>query len=266
VLAAAARIAAAGRAAWPGVQVSEESIVKRLAVRLQDEPETRLDDLHDKDLYLAYALAESNEPALRVFEAELVPQIDVALRRLRLAGGTADEVKQALRFELLADERKRIADYAGRGELAAWLRVSATRKALKSVKKLDREETLDEILLDHWPNATPGPERRHLRTQYTAELKKAIREAFAALEVRQRNLLRQHIIDELTIDDLARLYRVHRATCARWLADARADLGKHTRKKLVSALGLPNKDDVDSLLRFLDSDIELSISRILMSR
>ena len=49
-------------------------------------------------------------------------------------------------------------------------------------------------------------------------------------------------------------------------ADARADLGKHTRKKLVSSLGLQQKDDVDSLLRFLDSDIELSISRILMSR
>ena len=84
--------------------------------------------------------------------------------------------------------------------------------------------------------------------------------------MRQRNLLRQHILDELTIDDLARLYRVHRATCARWLADARADLGKHTRKKLVVALGLANKDDMDSMLRFLDSDIELSISKILMSR
>jgi RNA polymerase sigma-70 factor (ECF subfamily) len=192
--------------------------------------------------------------------------MDVALRRLRIAGGTADEVKQALRFELLVDERKRIGDYAGRGELAAWLRVSATRKAIKLVRKVDREETLDEILLDHWPNATPGPERRHLRTQYTAELKKAIRDAFSALEVRQRNLLRQHILDELTIDDLARLYRVHRATCARWLADARADLGKHTRKKLVTSLGLGQKDEVDSLLRFLDSDIELSISRILMSR
>jgi RNA polymerase sigma-70 factor, ECF subfamily len=83
--------------------------------------------------------------------------------------------------------------------------------------------------------------------------------------VRQRNLLRQHILDELTIDDLARLYRVHRATCARWLADARADLGKQTRKRLMSALGMPTSD-VDSLLRFLDSDIELSISRILMSR
>ena len=90
---------------------------------------------------------------MRAFEDKLVPQIDVALRRLRLAGGTADEVKQALRVELLADGK--IADFAGRGELAAWVRVSATRKALKIVRRADREETLDEILLDHWPSATP---------------------------------------------------------------------------------------------------------------
>ncbi len=266
VTAAAARIAGAGVAAWPSVVVSQQTICMRLSARLRDDPETSLEQLHDKDVYLAFALADGNEAALRVFEAELVPQIDVALRRLRLGSGTADEVKQALRFELLADEKKRIIDYAGRGELAAWLRVSATRKALKSVRKADREETLDGILLDHWPNASHGPESKHIRTQYTAELKTAIRDAFAALEVRQRNLLRQHILDELTIDDLARLYRVHRATCARWLADARADLGKHTRKKLVAALGVANKDEMDSLLRFLDSDIELSISRILMSR
>jgi RNA polymerase sigma-70 factor (ECF subfamily) len=261
------RIAAAGRAAWPDVRLSEDLIARNLSDRVKLDPETQLENLHDADLYLAMALAEGDQAALRAFETDLVPQMDIALRRLRLAGGTADEVKQALRFELLVgDGRKKISDYAGRGELAAWLRVTATRKALKAVRRLDREETLDEILLDHWPDATPGPERKHLRSQYTAELKKAIREAFGALEVRQRNLLRQHILDELTIDDLARLYRVHRATCARWLADARADLGKQTRRKLVQALGLGNKDEMDSLLRFLDSDIELSISRILMSR
>ena len=265
---AASRIASAGRAAWPDVKVSETTIANRLAARVKDDPDSRLENLHDADLYLAMALADADPAALKVFEAELVPQIDVALRRLRLAGGTADEVKQSLRYELLVGVdggHRRIADYAGRGELAAWLRVSATRKALKVIRKIDREETLDEILLDHWPDATPGPEQKQLRSQYTTELKKAIREAFASLEVRQRNLLRQHILDELTIDDLARLYRVHRATCARWLADARADLGKQTRKRLVTALGTPG-DELESLLRFLDSDIELSISRILMSR
>ena len=263
--AVASRIAAAGRAAWPNVTLGEDVIAKRLADRVAADPDAKLDVLHDADLYLAMALAEGDNNALKVFETDFVPQMDIALRRLRLAGGTADEVKQALRYELLVGDKK-IGDYAGRGELAAWLRVSATRKALKAVRRSDREETLDEILLDHWPDATPGPQSKHLRSQYTAELKKAIREAFGALEVRQRNLLRQHILDELTIDDLARLYRVHRATCARWLADARADLGKHTRKKLVQSLGLANKDDMDSMLRFLDSDIELSISKILMSR
>jgi len=263
---AAARIGQAGRAAWPGVALDDAAIEARLCDRLRDDPETRLDDLHDGDLYLAFALAGGDPAAVRAFEDKLVPQIDVALRRMRLAGGTSDEVKQALRFELLVgDGSPKIADYAGRGELAAWLRISATRKALKLIRKGDREETLDEVLLDHWPAQTPDPRHKHLRSQYTAELKRAIRESFGALEVRQRNLLRQHILDELTIDDLARLYRVHRATCARWLADARAELGRGTRKRLIASLGMPS-DDVESLLRFLDSDIELSISRILISR
>jgi RNA polymerase sigma-70 factor (ECF subfamily) len=263
VTAAAARIGAAGRVAWPTVQLSDDAIAANLSQRLVDDAETQLEDLKDADLYLAIALTGKDPAAVKAFETQLVPQIDVALRRLRLAGGTADEVKQALRVELLADGK--IGDFAGRGELAAWVRVSATRKALKLVRRADREETLDEILLDHWPSSTPDPAGKHLRTTYTAELKRAIREAFAALEVRQRNLLRQHILDELTIDDLARLYRVHRATCARWLADARADLGKLTRKKLLASLKVPS-NDLDSLLRFLDSDIELSISRILQSK
>ncbi|HTR55886.1 MAG TPA: hypothetical protein VMJ10_34660 [Kofleriaceae bacterium] len=268
VQAAAARIGAAGRAAWPDVAVADDVIAARVTERVRDDAETRLEDLHDADLYLAIALADGDKAALRVFEDKLVPQIDVALRRMRLAGGTADEVKQALRFELLVAKDgspAKIGDYAGRGELAAWVRISATRKALKLIRRGDREETLDEILLDHWPASTPDPRQKHLRSQYTDQLKRAIRESFAALEVRQRNLLRQHILDELTIDDLARIYRVHRATCARWLADARADLSRGTRKRLVSGLGM-GSDELESLLRFLDSDIELSISRILLSR
>lgn len=261
--AAVGRIAAAGRARWPDVVVDEVVLAEHLAARRRDDPEAPPEPAHAADWYLAVALARQVPSAMRVFEAALVPEIDAALRRLRLPGGAADEVKQALRVELLVgDPVARIADYGGRGELAAWLRVTATRKALKLLRKDQREETLDELLLEHWPDATPGPVRRHLRTTYTAELKRAVAEALAALDVRQRNLLRQHVLDGLTIDELARLYRAHRATCARWLADARADLARHTRRRLVGALGLPG-DEVDSVLRLLDSDIELSLSRLL---
>lgn len=258
-----ARVAAAGRARWTDVEVDDAVLAEHLAARRRDDPEAPAEPAHAGDWYLAVALAHQVPAAVRAFEAQLVPEIDVALRRLRLPGGAGDEVKQALRVELLVgDPVARIGDYGGRGELAAWLRVTATRKALKLLRKGEREETLDELLLEHWPDATPGPVRRHLRTTYTAELKRAVGEALGALDVRQRNLLRQHVLDGLTIDELARLYRAHRATCARWLADARADLARHTRRRLIGTLGLPG-DEVDSVLRMLDSDIELSLSRLL---
>jgi len=254
----APRILAAGRAAWPEIVIAEDVVAKHVAGRA---PEDAGLPQHDADVYLA--LAAGDPAALRVFEDKLVPQIDQALRRLRLPAGTKDEVKQTVRVDLLVGEgAPKIADYAGRGELAGWLRVTATRKALTLLRRTHREESLDEMLLDHWPDASANPGKEHLRATYNAELKRAIHDAFASLEVRQRNLLRQHILDELTIDDLARLYRAHRATCARWLADARAELGKNTRKHLIASLGI-DRDEVDSLLRFLDSDIELSISRIL---
>jgi RNA polymerase sigma-70 factor (ECF subfamily) len=258
---AAARIGETGRAVYPDVALTIEQLEARLAARLDDDPDASLDDLHDADLFLATALAAGDPAALRVFEDTLVPQIAIALRRLRLPGGAADEVTQALRVELLADAGK-IGDYAGTGELAAWLRITATRKAFKLLRSAGREASLEDLLVEHWPAIAPGPDVGLARARYTAELKRAIHDAFAVLELRQRNLLRQHILDELTIDDLARLYRVHRATCARWLADARADLGRGTRRRLVDALGV-GAGELDSLLRFLDSDIELSISRVL---
>jgi RNA polymerase sigma-70 factor (ECF subfamily) len=260
-----AAIVAAGRARWPRIAIADQAVAEQVTARVARDPELPLDEAHAADLYLVIALAAGDAAALAAFETELVPQIEVALRRIRLASGAADEIIQAMRVELLAGDAPRIADYAGRGELASWLRVAATRKAFKLLRRASHEQSLDDILLDHWPDAAPDPARVHLRATYTAELKRAFAEAFAHLEVRQRNLLRQHILDDLNIDELAGLYRVHRATCARWLAEARTDLGRGTRSRLVAALRLPPAE-VESLLRFLDSDLELSISRILAAR
>jgi len=259
----AAVIAQAGRLAWPGVALADDALAAHLARQRQEDPGGAVETAHAADYYLAVALAHREPAAMRIFEAQLVPEIAASLRRLRLPGGTTDEVIQALRVELLVGEPVApIGDFGGRGPLAAWLRVTATRKAIKLVRRTTREETLDERLLEQWPDATPGPARRHLVGTYTAELKRAIAAALAGLEVRQRNLLRQHVLDGLTIDELALLYRTHRATCARWLADARADLARHTRRHLTTALGLA-RDEVESVLRMLDSDIELSLSRLL---
>lgn len=180
---AVARIASHGRAAWPAVAIAEDAVAARLARLVRDDPDAPLDDLRAADLYLATALAVRDAGALQAFEIELVPEIQVALRRLRLPAAEVEDITQALRSELLTGDDPKIASYAGRGGLVAWLQVTATRKAFKRARHTARERSLDEVLLDHWPDPAPGPELRHLRDTYTAALKTAIRDAFGALEV-----------------------------------------------------------------------------------
>lgn len=251
-----ARILDAGRRAWPSLAPDAAELAAVAAHHADDgEP------AHDASVYLAWALACGDPEALRVFERDLVPEIHRAIGRIRIPLGAADEILQVLRVELLVGPPPRIADSGGRGALGGWLAVTATRRALRLARRTHREDQLDDLLLEQLP-AQIDPVRAHLRARYTRELAGAVSATFAELEVRQRNLLRQHVLDELSIDELARMYRVHRATIARWVADARADLGRGTRRHLARALEL-DLGELESMLRFLDSDIELSVSRLL---
>jgi ABC-type glutathione transport system ATPase component len=68
-----------------------------------------------------------------------VPQIDHALRRLRLPACTIDELTQRLRFDLLfGDGAPKIADYAGHCDQAGRLRVTATLRALSQHRREGR--------------------------------------------------------------------------------------------------------------------------------
>src|SRR4051812_2161391 len=100
-VAAVTRIVAAGRAAWPELAADERPVAEALASRLRDDPELELEQLRDADLYLAIALAGGDRAAIAVFEARLVPQIEGALRRLRLPSDAIAELAQGLRADLL---------------------------------------------------------------------------------------------------------------------------------------------------------------------
>ena len=105
-------------------------------------------------------------------------------------------------------------------------------------------------------------ERRRLRRTYAREFREAFAAAITELAPEDRALLRQHHIDGVGLDALALLHGVHRATAARRLAAARETIFLKVRRRLLHDLNVGNAT-VDSILRIVQSDLDLSIDRIL---
>lgn len=61
-----------------------------------------------------------------------------------------------------------------------------------------------------------------------------------------------------------KLYGVHRATAARWLADARAALGDAIRGELAGRLRIA-ASEVDSIVRLVQSRVDMSLDRLLVT-
>ena len=268
--AALARAIDDARARWPGVDVAPELYVRHLASRVPDDTAaaTALAGLETADLYLACACARGVARAIELFDAHHFADLAIALRRLRLDDAVLDEVKQQLRVQLFVpdgDELPDIALYAGRGELRLWVRSTGVRAALKLLRRdrrldPDGDDALAEVAAD-----VDDPLLVHLKQTYAAEFKAAFGEAVAALTPRQRNLLRHHLVDALSIDEVGRIYRVHRATAARWVAGAREELMATTLRLLRGRLAIAPAD-LESIVRLVRSQLDLSIHRVLGAR
>src|SRR5262249_6529246 len=108
-------------------------------------------------------------------------------------------------------------------------------------------------------------ELRYMKTLYGAEFREAFAQAMATLKPREQNLLRQHHVDGLTIDQLGQLYHVHRATAARWLGKARSSLLAQTRRSFMKRIRLSHSQ-FDSVLGLVQSQLVISFRRLFTSR
>jgi hypothetical protein len=71
-----------------------------------------------------------------------------------------------------------------------------------------------------------------------------------------------HYVDGLSIDQVGVAFGKSRATGARMLAGARMTLLRKIREKLVGIVGV-REDEADSLLAFVRSRLDVSLSRAL---
>jgi RNA polymerase sigma-70 factor, ECF subfamily len=256
----------AARAAWPGVVQEPARFLPYLAARLPDgmSVEDGLGALRVTDLYLACACASAHGPALAAFEASCMGVVDVALARMDLPRDAVDEVKQIVRRLLLvADGRQpRIVEYAGRGDLRGWIRVTAAREALRLIRRSRTEVPVEADELERSVPTTDDPALQYLKDVYRAEFKAAFGEAMASLSDRERNLLGHQFVDGLTLDEIAVLYRVHRATIARWIARARAHVLRRTQAALRTRLRV-EPAQMESIMRLIESRLDVSLPPLL---
>jgi len=209
------------------------------------------------DVYLVCGVLAGERAAIEAIEREVVPIIDAALATWDRA--VIDETRQRLRAMLMVDHAGRgplLAQYSGRGALRRWVRVVAAREAGKTRREdLGATPTDDDALFDTL--APPSdPVLSAIKREATVAFKTAFLAALGELELKERAALRLHLLDGLTIDDIAPMYGVHRATVARWIASAKQAVLDKTRRKLMHDLRLEG-DEVDSLIRLVQSRIDL---------
>jgi RNA polymerase sigma-70 factor (ECF subfamily) len=215
------------------------------------------------DLYLAFAAARGDAHAIAEIDRTCIARLDRAIRGV-LPPCDIDDLKQQLRQRLFlgtSDAPPRLLDYAGRGELRAWVRASAVHTAISILRTQSRDRAHQQSLWLAAPRIGVDPVNERVRPQLRVELHAAFETALRSLETRDRNLLRQHFLDGLSTDELARLYRVHRVTAFRWLTRARHRLLSRTRRALAGQLSL-GRSELDSIMRLVDSQLDISVSRM----
>ncbi len=248
---------AEGQRLW-AVTVSPDAFARHVAHVMGED--ATVTELHP-DVLLASAALAGDRRAI-----ELVDEmVRASAARATLPGAPADEIAQQVREQLLVGTGEaatpKLSQYSGRGPLGAWLRVLVTRAGLtarrtesRRTAKHSRDDDLAELA-----SGESTPELQMLRSAYAVPFRDAFGEALATLPPEDRNLLRLHLVDGLSIDRLGVLHGIHRATAARRLTRLRSQILSKTRELLLQRLRI-SQSDFSSLVGLMLSRIEVSTS------
>jgi RNA polymerase sigma-70 factor (ECF subfamily) len=255
----------AGERAWPGLPRDRNRFLRHLAKRLQPGAGCpALRSLHAADLYLACACTYGDGRALAELDRGYLSLVKGWVAHIGRDPAFTDEVGQVLRERLLLarpPDPPRIGDYAGAGPLSGWLRISALRTAYNLLRAEGARAGCENIEPTS-PALAQDAELALLRAEYQDEFRAAFANTLADLPASERNLLRLHYLDGLTLDELSPLFRLHKSSLSRALARARESILSQTRRRLAEQIGLPDRE-VDSILVFLRSQLDLSLRRLL---
>lgn len=238
-----------------------EAFLRELGARLGSTTADALERLQVGDLFVAWRCLRGEQSALRVFEGVL-DQAAAPLAAYGLGRPDIEEVLQATRVRLLVatgERPPRLALYSGQGRLGGFVRAAAVRVAL-NLRRAERRRSAVQELHRRAEEAT-DLQLVHMKLRYRDEFGAALEAAWQALSDDHRLLLRHQLVDQLTIDQLAAIYGIHRSTAARRLVGARDALVGETRRRLRENLGLSD-EEVSSVLRLIRTRLDLAIEEL----
>jgi RNA polymerase sigma-70 factor (ECF subfamily) len=248
-----------GRTAWPNVPLASEAFERHLQrLGVNDPP-------HASDLYLACACTLGSSEALAAFDREFLLNVPRFVAHIDNSEAFGEEVRQILREKLLLSPPgavPKIGHYSGKGPLGGWVRVSAVRAAIDLRRsrgdESDRSELADVVA------EQSSPEMAFIKARFRGEFQQALEAALKGLPPKDKNLLRMHFVDGLSIDRIGVVYNIHRATAARWIVRSRQHLLRETYRYLRERLRL-SPSEFESLAALVRSQLDLHISRLLVS-
>jgi RNA polymerase sigma-70 factor (ECF subfamily) len=249
------------RAAWPDVTVDPVRFCDTLAEHADSI--AALGRLRTKDLYLACGCLAGDAAALRAFDA-FIETVSGMLGKLAENATLLAEAKQHARQTVLPRGAlpPALAAYNGHGDLGGWLRIILSREIIQHLKRAQRTAPLPDEAEQLADGESDDPEMALLKKQYGQDFKEAFATAIRQLDDDDQRVLSYAIVRQMTIDEIARLERVHRATAARSVARARARLAQLTRDVLKQRL-LIDSGQLESILRLVPSQVDVSVKRLL---
>lgn len=249
--------------AWPDVIVDGSEVKRAFEAKRAGEEPPAVTVANVAEVHLAIACARGDTAAIVAFDRAYLDVVQVALAGMKLTAATVEDVKSGVRDKLLLSDGEkpaRILEYAGRGRLRGLVQVSASRMAIDRLRLEEREAELPAREIA----AAGNLELSLIKAQYRAAFVDGFARAVATATRRDRNLLRLHFLGGVTLEQLATMYGVHRATVVRWLAAAREAVFGATREHVAAAIGAP-PEELDEMFDLVRSRVELSVERLLAS-
>lgn len=247
---------------WPGVEVEEGDFTARLGglASTATDWETLLAAERGAEIYLALGCLVGDRRALAYFEEQYMRTLEIVWRRGE-AVALDDDARQALRERLLvrtSERQPKLAEFSGRGSLRNWLRIVALRQLADAAERKQPEVATEEGFFAALVSPGDDVQTEYAKALYRSSFYETFSLALASLSERERSLLRYAVVKGLTLDELALVFAVHRATIARWLVDVRATLAKELRQALRARLAV-DSSELDSILRIIESQIDLTL-------